>query len=76
MLRVLEHPLTRITIGLLLLLSGLDDLVEAGTGREPLGLDLHHGIVASGIKQVLAPLLEFAEGGSHVIKATSAAVDE
>lgn len=64
------------TIGVLLLASGLDDLVESMTGREILGLDLHHGVIISGAKQVLAPLIEFGEGGEHVSSARSATDDE
>lgn len=59
---IFDHPGMRLATALVLLASGLDDLVEGITGSEGfLNLDVSHGVVLIAIQHVLKSASEFLE---------------
>ncbi len=58
-----EHPVTRISIGLALLVAGADDLFESLTGTEGvLNVDVYHGVILLSVQHVAKGLGDLLEG--------------
>jgi uncharacterized membrane protein HdeD (DUF308 family) len=58
-----EHPVTKLAVGLVLMCSGLSEVVEEfSEDFSNLRLGVHHGVVVLGIMQILSAIVDLLEG--------------
>ncbi|MGE3276985.1 MAG: hypothetical protein AB7O67_17880 [Vicinamibacterales bacterium] len=65
----LEHPGTVLFVGFVLVMSGLDDLLEEWTGSEGLiDIGVHHGVILYGLHKALLAMGDMIEGGQKALE--------
>jgi hypothetical protein len=63
----LEHPFTAFFVGAVLVLSGLDELLQESGADGLLGLGVHHGVIVYGLHKALLAIGDLVEGGREAL---------
>lgn len=63
----LQHPFMTFFVGLVLVLSGLDDLLQEWGLDAVIGLGVHHGVIIYGLHKALLALGDVVDGGQKAL---------